>query len=136
MPGAGRTHGPPATKKQAASPQVQPRHPGIPCAMVLRLIRDLPGVPGLFATVIRAMRKHLANLTPASGCQDHTISPSAIWSVVSRKRAQRNGVHRIPASRVVTIAIRPSISRRDGVANHEFRKNRKWNIFRQRTGQG
>ena len=24
---------------------------GIPCTMVLRLIRDLPGVPGLLATV-------------------------------------------------------------------------------------
>jgi hypothetical protein len=29
-PGAGRTHGPPANKKQAASPQVQPKHPAFP----------------------------------------------------------------------------------------------------------
>jgi hypothetical protein len=26
-------------------------HSGIPCAMVLRLIRDLPGVPGLIASI-------------------------------------------------------------------------------------
>ena len=32
-------------------PQVQPRHPGIPRAMVLRLLRVLPGAPGLLATV-------------------------------------------------------------------------------------
>src|SRR6201995_4777426 len=31
--------------------QVQPGHPGFPCAMVLRLLRDLPGVPGLLAPV-------------------------------------------------------------------------------------
>jgi hypothetical protein len=67
MPGAGRTHGPPATKKQAASPQVQPRHPGIPCAMVLRLIRDLLGAPGLFATVIRAMREASRELDTSVG---------------------------------------------------------------------
>jgi hypothetical protein len=36
------THGPRATKKHAAEPQVQP-DTGLPCAMVLRLIRDLPG---------------------------------------------------------------------------------------------
>jgi len=30
-------------KKHAAEPQVQPRSPGLPCAMVLTLIRDLPG---------------------------------------------------------------------------------------------
>jgi hypothetical protein len=29
-PGAGRTHGPPANKKQAASPQVRAEHPAFP----------------------------------------------------------------------------------------------------------
>src|SRR6266849_4649448 len=42
-PGAHRTHGPRATKKHAAEPQVQAESSGLPCAMVLRLIRDLPG---------------------------------------------------------------------------------------------
>jgi hypothetical protein len=36
------THGPRAIKKHAAEPQVG-RVTGLPCAMVLRLIRDLPG---------------------------------------------------------------------------------------------
>jgi hypothetical protein len=28
-----------------------PKSPGTPCAMVLRLLRDLPGVPGFLATI-------------------------------------------------------------------------------------
>jgi hypothetical protein len=82
---------------------------GLPCATVLRLIRDLPGVPGLLATVIGAMpsiimRSIITDLTPASGRQDHAISPSAFAPPVSR----RQSVHRIPRSTSVTIAIRPS----------------------------
>ena len=42
-PGALRTHGPRAAKKHAAEPQVRAEATGLPCAMVLRLIRDLPG---------------------------------------------------------------------------------------------
>jgi hypothetical protein len=77
---------------------------GIPCAMVLRLIPCSPRRPGSFATVIGVMRSIIANLTPASGRQDHTTSPSAFARFVSR--ATR--VHRIPRSTFVTIAIRPS----------------------------
>jgi len=45
-----------------------------------------------------------ANLTPASGRQDHTTSPSASAPLVSR----RYRVHRIPCPTSVTIAKRPS----------------------------
>jgi hypothetical protein len=45
---------------------------GIPCAMVLTLIRDLPGVPGFLATI--TLRNVAQGLIPASGDQDHTIS--------------------------------------------------------------
>jgi hypothetical protein len=69
------THGPRATKKHAAEPQVQPKSPGLPCAMVLRLIRDLPGETGL------CCHRRLAFISqgeaPESGRQDHTLSPSA-----------------------------------------------------------
>jgi hypothetical protein len=41
----------------------------------LRLISRSPRRPGFFATVARGVTS--ANLTPASGCQDHTTSPSA-----------------------------------------------------------
>ena len=79
--GAGKTgcwlHPRPACnkKRRRQSPQVQPERPGLPCAMVLRLIRDLPGVPGLLATA--ACRSPPAGSIPASGDRDHTISPSA-----------------------------------------------------------
>ena len=62
-------------KRRRQSPQVQPERPGPPCAMVLRLIRDLPGVPGVLATA--ACRSPPAGSIPASGDRDHTISPSA-----------------------------------------------------------
>src|SRR6185437_2441963 len=48
----------------------------------LRLIRDLPGVPGLLASV--ALRNVSQDLTPASGGQDHTTSPSASATFVAR----------------------------------------------------
>jgi hypothetical protein len=50
---------------------------------------------GLFVTVAGVMRKHLANLTPASGRQDHTTSPYASASFVNC--ADR--VHRNPSQR-------------------------------------
>jgi hypothetical protein len=54
-------------------------------------LRDLPGEPGFFATV--ACRTLPASLTPASGCQDHTTSPSA-HNVIRLSNVAR--VHRIP----------------------------------------
>src|ERR1700748_1589698 len=38
-------------KTHAGSTQVRRNHSGTPCAMVLRLLRDLPGVSGLLASV-------------------------------------------------------------------------------------
>jgi len=64
-------------EKQAAVTTGSARSTGIPCAVVLRLIRDLLGEPGFLATVTRVMLSIIANLAPASGRQDHTISPSA-----------------------------------------------------------
>jgi hypothetical protein len=82
MPGEGLTHGPPATKKAGGSyhrfSQII-RHSlrnGVTAYNVLS-----PG-PGLSCP--RHQRDHLAGLTPASGCQDHTTSPSATTSFVRR----------------------------------------------------
>jgi hypothetical protein len=47
---------------------------------------------GFLVTIIRVMRSIIANLTPASGRQDHTTSPSASRAV----RQERLHVHRIP----------------------------------------
>ena len=70
-----------------------PKHPAFPVRWCSRLIRALPGVPGLLATVAGVMRSIIASLIPASGDQDHTISPHAL-SLRSSCAAQ--SVHRIP----------------------------------------
>jgi hypothetical protein len=110
MPGDGLTHGPPATKKQAAVTTGSAGSTGIPCAMVLTVSFGLSPV-----TMLGCHRQPqdagsvFMTLAPASERQDHTTSPSACATFVSR--AVR--VHRIPAPRIVTIAMRPSSSRRD-----------------------
>ena len=83
----GRAQGMPGAVAPAAScarnaqtmhtrnPQVQPNTRRHPLRNGLRLIRTLPGVPGLLATV--ACRFVTTGLIPASGDQDHTTSPSA-----------------------------------------------------------
>src|SRR6266849_10058369 len=55
--------------------------------------------PGTGLSCPRRLRDDLATLASASGGRDHTTSPSASATFVSR--AIR--VHRIPASRIVTI---------------------------------
>jgi len=69
---------------------VTPVSPGIPCAMVYDLLRALPGDRAFLPPSLT--RKIPANLTPASGRQDHTTSPSATCAA----RLQRCRVHRIP----------------------------------------
>ena len=71
--------------------QVTPESPGTPRAMVYGLYRALPGEPGFFATVASGIAS--TDLTPASGCQDHTTLPSASHAV----RYRRIRVHRIPS---------------------------------------
>jgi len=59
--------------------QVQRKHSGLPRAMVLRLISRSPWRPAFLPpSPSRALPQ---DLTPASGCQNHTTSPSAIGSV-------------------------------------------------------
>jgi hypothetical protein len=67
--------------------------------MVLTGYLVLSPATGLIATVIGIS----ADLTPASGRQDHTTSPSALATYV---RAAAASTASYPAS--VTIAIRPS----------------------------
>jgi hypothetical protein len=94
------------------SPQVHRFHTGIPCATVLRLISRSPRGTGLDSP--RHGPFIATRLTPASGCQDHTSSPSA----GSRVRLARGLVHRIPLPTSVTMAIRPSLWKRNEVTLH------------------
>jgi len=90
--------------------------------MVLTVFFVLSSVTGLFCHRRSRELLRLENLTPASGRQDHTTSPSAttsfVWRAANRSRvrlalrlplrARHCRVHRIPYPTSVTIAIRPS----------------------------
>ena len=95
--------------------------PAFPARMVLRLIRALLGVPGLLATVAR---NHLASLIPASGDQDHALSPSA--SFIARQARSKRPSH--PVSTFVTTHT-PLGSRRDVRSEPYISEKRKRNIF-------
>src|SRR6266567_7496861 len=82
-------------------------HPAFPAQWFYGLLRALPGDQ---ACLTPSPALLLADLTPASGRQNHTTSPSAAARFV--KRTAR--VHRIPP-RVDDVAQRPS-ERRDRIA--------------------
>jgi len=126
---------------RVSSPRSHRDHPAFPHAMVLTASFVLSPVTGLVCHRHQRIKvlsapgwadKTSANLTPASGRQDHTTSPSA--AIVSRQRAvDRSQVFRLalrshraqnaaastasrPAS--VTIASRPSVGR-DGKSSRD-----------------
>ena len=109
MPDAGRTHGPPATKKAGGSHHRFSRNNRHSLRDGFNgLSRALPGDRALIASVA-ARDHHPRDLIPASGDQDHTPSPSArMLSSARFLRAEHHRVHRIPLPTSVTIAIRPS----------------------------
>jgi hypothetical protein len=110
--GAGKAgcspHPQPRVQMKKAHEQVTtgtPRSSGLPCAMVYGLFCALPGVHDLFSHRRPRNAKALsANLAPAKGCQNHAASPSAPMLFVEPTPSRPPH----PASRVVTIAIRPS----------------------------
>jgi len=74
------THGPPANKKQAAVTTGSANHPAFPARRFYSLYVISLGT-GLSCPHHRASG-HQRDLSPASGRQDHTISPSASASFV------------------------------------------------------
>src|SRR5262245_22694422 len=95
--------------------------------MVLTLIARSPREPGFLAPVIaRLVAARLGTSVGAPGPHALTVPPRR-RSSARKIRARRQSVHRIPASRVVTIAIRPSASRRDDgnkITYSDFRKQK------------
>jgi hypothetical protein len=74
-------------KSTGVGPQVNRSNAGFPCAVVYGLLRALPGDRALLPpSPLRSSFPR--SLTPASGRQDHTTSPSAM-----------SGVRRSPSSR-------------------------------------
>jgi hypothetical protein len=90
MPGAGRTHSLVCKKVEThTSRQVRPKRSGIPCAMALRLLRALPGVPGFLVTVARGIFRELDSSVGES--EPHGLTVRIAPHVLRRGR-----VHRIP----------------------------------------
>jgi hypothetical protein len=121
-PGAGRTHGPPATKKAGGSYHRLGRTTGLPCAMALTLIPCSPRGPGCFAPVARNALGATCELDLSVGRPRPHGFAYATASLVSRRRR----VHRIPGPTFVTIAKRPSCGpgwRRDGMVFRKTEEN-------------
>src|SRR6185437_5426166 len=96
----------------------------------LRLIRALPGVPGLIATIAGGSRRvgpegptsPTANLIPASGDRDHTTSPSAAARLVCARHQRPSH----PALHVWRrLAATPLSSRRDAQTQPHVSEKRK-----------
>ena len=107
MPGGRCTRGSRAKKicASARKPQVQAVTTGLPCAVVLRLIRTLLGEPfRLPPSSARCEQHHRRFSAGLRGARTTRLRrPHRCRSSVRHIR-----VHRIPASRLVTTAIRPS----------------------------
>ena len=74
MPGARCARSPVCrVEKTHTSIQVTPESPGIPRAMVYGFFRALPGVPGLFATVIGAASRQLDTSVGVPGPHDFSV---------------------------------------------------------------
>jgi len=80
-----------------------PEQSGIPRAMVLTVSFVFSPETGFVASVAGAMSSIVTDLTPASGCQDCTTSPSAL---TRSSAAPKTSTASHPT--FVTIAIRPS----------------------------
>ncbi len=94
-------------KKRTRAYRFSGGSPASPAQWFDGLYRALPGEPGFLATIIGAMRSIIANLTPASGRQDHTTLPYAKVPFVVRYVC----VHRIPVPRFVTTRNAPQVDR-------------------------
>ena len=98
--------------------------------MVYGLCALFPGTTALLTPSSARRVGVLANLTPASGRQNHTASPSATRSA----RLTLRCVHRIPPH-VRDDRDTPLLARRDGESKSHVSEKRKSNIFRGRGGQ-
>jgi len=106
--------------KQAAVTTGKARTTGIPCAMVLRLIRALPGVPGLIASIVsRAAKLDLS--VGRSGPHDFAVREGILVRAHCALNTSASIASRCLTS--VTIAIRPSGGSGMRLDKHMFPKN-------------
>src|ERR1700726_7757 len=89
-------------KKQAAVTTGSAKSSGLPCAMVLRLLRALPGDHCLVATVVRERFRGLSACFGAPGPHDFAVRVSIVRPR-DMHALDATRVHRIPHPRFVTI---------------------------------
>jgi len=104
-------------KTQAASPQVQPEQPDIPCAMVLTAAPCSPRGAGLDSP------RRLRARHPPTWSQRRGIRTTRLGRPCRYVRLTRQHGHRIPLPTSVTIAKRPSCGSRTGEDKHKIPKN-------------
>ncbi len=106
-------------------PQVWPNTPGPPCATVGTAYTWSPWCTGLVGHHARRRACARRRGTPASGCQDRTISPCATNRSSARHEATLRFLAPIASHlpRLVTVATRPSGGSRTGRDIHDFGKN-------------
>src|SRR3954465_4760954 len=82
MPGAGRTHGPPAEKNAGGRNHRFSRNdPAFPAQWFSRLLRALPGAPGFLVTVVSVTRERHRQLDTGigvSGPRDLTVRAGVV----------------------------------------------------------
>ena len=127
MPDAGRTHGPPATRKAGGSHHRQGRNNRHSLRNGVTAYTRSPRSTGLVS--LRRAAQRLAALDPSvgrSGPRDFAVR-------FGRVRQQRQNVHRIPLPTFLTIAKRPSCGSGTGRTICQMLFLEKRNIFRRRA---
>jgi hypothetical protein len=127
-PGDRCTRGPRAKKiaRRARDHRYRRKHSGLPCAVVLRLIRTLLGEPSrLPPSPPRSFSASLGLSAKTLGRQDHTTSPSA------KRAARRSAPSTSTTSRLTFRDDRdtPLVSRRDKWSIRPILPSEKQNYF-------
>jgi len=125
------THGPRAAKKHAAEPQVQPKIPGLPCAMVLTAYSALSPVSRALLPPSPARLVGPRELSASIG------APGPHGLAVRERRRSSCSTIASTASRLHARDDRdtPLSLRRDTNEKPSNGADRKRNIFRARTGR-
>ncbi len=109
-------------RKHTSSHHRYVEHSDIPCAMVVRLIRDLPGVPGFLATVVS--RIITAKLDPSVGQRRGIRTTRFRRPLLPHSSGEAKASIASRAPRLVTIGRNAPLAEAGmGRNNHTFLKN-------------
>ncbi len=121
------THGPPATRKAGGSHHRSSRRPAFPARWFDGLYVISSGTGLLPPSSASSSHRRFDLSTGRPG--PHDFAGASEPFVRAETHAAVRCAHRIPASRAVTIAIRPSSMRRDNGSKPQFPIKRKQKVF-------